>query len=136
MIEVMRFTVKRITIFNLQRADAGEDFLGESDHKSAEQTQEALGTLACVVALDGHADLDDAPAEDDNAYRLDCREDEVGEIVDHGDRIGVGGKGGGAEHGDADRQHTPKAEKELRAFVGFQMIHSVSAIIDKRYRMS
>ena len=132
----MRFTVKRITLFISERADAGEDFLGKGDHKPAEQTPEALRTLACVMALDRHADLDDAPAEDNDADRLDCGENEVGEIVDHGDRIGVGGKGGGAEHGDADRQHTPKAEKEFCAFVGFQMIHSVSSKVDKRYRMS
>ena len=74
----MRFTVKRITLFVLQRADGAEDFLGEGNHKPAEQTQEALRTPACVMALDGHADLDDAPTENDDADRLDRGEDEVG----------------------------------------------------------
>lgn len=50
----MRFTVKRITPFLLYRADGGKDLLCESDHKPAEQAQEALGTLACIVALDRH----------------------------------------------------------------------------------
>ena len=55
----MRFTVKRITPILLYRADGGEDFLCEGYDEPAEQTQEALGTLACVMALDRHTDLHD-----------------------------------------------------------------------------
>ena len=131
----MRFTVKRITPFLLQRADGGEDFLGEGNYKPAEQTEKALGTLARVMALDGHTDLDNAPSEDNDADGLDRGKDEVGEIVDDRDRIGVGCKGSGGEQGDAERQHTPKAEKEFCTFVG-RFLHSVSSIVDKRYRIS
>ena len=67
----MRFTVKRITPFLLYRADSGKDLLCKSDHQAAEQAQEALGSLAGVMALDRHTDLDDAPAEDNNADGLD-----------------------------------------------------------------
>ncbi len=49
----MRFTVKRITPFLLYRADSREDFLCESNHKPAEQAQEALGTLAGVHPAGG-----------------------------------------------------------------------------------
>ena len=77
----MRFTMKRITPFLLYSADSREDLLCKRDHKPAEQAQEALGTLAGVMALDRHTDLDDAPAEDNNADGLDRGEDEVREIA-------------------------------------------------------
>lgn len=60
----MRFTLKRIAHFLLYRADGREDLLCEGNHKPAEQAQEALGSLAGVMALDRHTDLNDAPAED------------------------------------------------------------------------
>ena len=88
--------------FSLQCADGAEDFLGKGNHKPAEQAQEALRALACVMALDRHTHLHNAPAEDNDADGLDRGKDEVGQIVDHGNRIGGGGKGGGGEHGDAD----------------------------------
>ena len=131
----MRFTVKRITPFLLYSADGGEDFFRKGDHDPAEQTQEALGTLACVVALDRHTDLHDAPAQDNNADGLDRAENEVGQIVDDRDRIAAGGKGGGGEHGDTDGQHAPKTDKDFCAFGG-RFLHSLSSIVDKRYRMS
>ena len=73
----MRFKVKRIPPFLLYRADGRKDFLCEGDHQPAEQAQEALGTLACIVALDRHTNLDDAPAEDNNADGLDRGKDKV-----------------------------------------------------------
>lgn len=136
MTEEMRFTVKRISgVQESECADGAEDFLGKGDHKPAEQTQEALGALACVMALDGHAHLHNAPAEDNDADGLNRGKDEVGQIVDHGDRIGGGCKGGGGEHGDADRQHTPKAEKEF-CVLRHSFFHSLSSNVDKRYRIS
>ena len=74
---VMRFTVKRITPFLLYRADSREDLLCKGNHKPAKQAQEALGTLACVMALDRHTDLDDAPTEDNNADGLDRGKDKL-----------------------------------------------------------
>ena len=93
----MRFTVKRITPFLLYRADGGKDLLCKGNHQTAEQAQEALGTLACIETLDRHTDLDDAPSEDKNADGLDRGKDKVGQIVDHCDRIAAAGKGGGAD---------------------------------------
>ena len=81
----------------LYRTDGGEDFLCKGNHKPAEQTQEPLRTLACVMALDGHTDLHDAPAEDDYADGLDRAENEVGQIIDHGNGITVGSKGAGGQ---------------------------------------
>lgn len=49
-------------LFGSQDADGGKYLLGEGDQEAAEQTQKALGALACVVGLDGHTDLDDAPS--------------------------------------------------------------------------
>ena len=74
----MRFTVKRISgVQESERADGAEDFLGEGNYKPAEQTEKALGTLARVMALDGHTDLDNAPSEDNDADGLDRGKDEV-----------------------------------------------------------
>ena len=112
----MRFTLKRITPFLLYRADGREDLLCKGNHKPAEQAQEALGTLACVMALDRHTDLDDAPAEDNNADSLDRGKDEIGQVVDHRDRIAAGGKGGGAEADNAEREDAPHGHKNLCAF--------------------
>ena len=109
----MRFKVKRITPFLLYRTDSREDFLCESNHKPAEQAQEALGSLAGVMALDRHTDLDDAPAEDNNADGLDRGKDKVRQVVDHRDRVAAGGKGGGAEADNAEREDAPHRHENL-----------------------
>ncbi len=70
-----------------QDADGGKYLLGEGDQQAAEQTQKALGALAGVVGLDGHTDLDDAPAQDDDADGPDRGEDEVGQVVDDGEGV-------------------------------------------------
>ena len=49
---VMRFTMKRITPFLLYSTDCCKDLLCEGNHKPAEQAQEALGSLAGIMALD------------------------------------------------------------------------------------
>ena len=131
----MRFTVKRITPFLLYRSDGREDFLCEGDYQAAEQAQEALGSLAGVMALDRHADLDDAPAEDNNADGLDRGKDKVRQVVDHRDRVAAGGKGGGAEADNAEREDAPHRHENLGAF-GSGFLHSVSSIVDSRYRIS
>ena len=103
----MRFIVKRITPFLLYGADGGKDLLCKGNHKPTEQTQEALRSLACVMALDRHTDLDNAPAEDNNADSLDRGKDKVRHVVDHRDRVAAGGKGGGAEADNAEREDAP-----------------------------
>ena len=112
----MRFTVKRITPFLLYRADGGKNLLCKGNHKPAEQTQKALGSLAGVMALNRHTNLDDAPAEDNNADGLDRGKDKVRQIVDHRDRIAAGGKGGGAEADNAEREDAPHRHENLGAF--------------------
>ena len=130
----MRFTVKRITPFLLYRADSGEDLLRNGDHDPAEQTQEALGSLARVVALDRHTDLHDAPAEDNNADGLDRGEDEVGQVVDHGEGI-VGGESGDSQESRAEYEDAPHGHEDF-CTLGSGFLHSVSSIVDSRYRIS
>ena len=50
-------------VFFLYSADGRQDLLGSGDHQPAEQAQEALRTLAGVMALDRHTGLDDAPTK-------------------------------------------------------------------------
>ena len=73
-------------------ADGGENFFCKGDHQTAEQAQEALGTLAGVMRLDAHAYLYDAPAEDDDADGLDDIENKIRQAADNGQRI-IGGQG-------------------------------------------
>ena len=58
----------------LHRADGGQNFLAERDDQPAEHAQHTLAALAGVVGLDAHAELDDAPAQDDHADGLDAGE--------------------------------------------------------------
>lgn len=131
----MCLTVRHISLPGLDGADSREDLLCKGNHKPAEQAQEALGSLAGVMALDRHTDLDDAPAEDNNADGLDRGKDKVRQIVDHRDRIAAGGKGGGAEADNAEREDAPHRHENLGAF-GSGFLHSVSSIVDSRYRIS
>lgn len=57
----MRFGMKRISCFLLNRADGRQNLLGKGDHKPAEQTKEALRSPAGVMSLDGHTHLYDPP---------------------------------------------------------------------------
>ena len=52
-----------------------------------------LTALAGVVALQGQADLHDAPPQQDKTHRADQRKDERGEVLDHDQRV-ICGKGG------------------------------------------
>ena len=84
-----------VVVHGLHRADQRQNLLGKGDKQAAEQTQQALRPLAGVVALDAHAHLHDAPAEDNDADGLDDRKDKVGQVVDDGQRITAGCVGGG-----------------------------------------
>ena len=78
----------------LRAGDKGQNLLGKSDNDAARQGQEAVGTLGGVVALEGEAHLDDAPAQQDQAHGPDQAEDERGQVVDDGERVAtLGGKG-------------------------------------------
>ena len=96
--------MRHISLPGSDGADSREDLLCKGNHKPAEQAQEALGTLACVVALDRYTDLHDAPAKDNNADGLNRGKDKVRQVVDHRDRVAAGGKGGGAEADNAERE--------------------------------
>ena len=74
-------------------ADSGQNFLGKSDQQAAEHAEDSLGALGGVVGLDGHAQLDDAPAQHDHTDGLDTGKNEVAEIVDNGKGVGVGSQG-------------------------------------------
>ena len=109
----MCLTVRHISLPGSDGADGGKDLLCKCNHNPAEQAQEALGSLAGVMALDRHTDLDDAPAEDNNADSLDRGKDKVRQVVDHRDRVAAGGKGGGAEADNAEREDAPHRHENL-----------------------
>lgn len=73
--------------------DEVQDFLGKGDDNTACEGQEAVGTLGRVVGLQGQTDLNDAPAQQDEADCTDQPEDEGGQVVDHGEGIAGCGKG-------------------------------------------
>ncbi len=50
------------------------DFFGKGNQQPAKEAQKALGSLAGVVALEGHADLHNTPAQDDDANGTDAGE--------------------------------------------------------------
>ena len=86
--------------------DQGQDFLGEGDDNAAGQGQEAVGTLGGIMGLQGQANLDDAPAQQDQADGADQAEDELGQIVHDSQGIATGGSGRQSQSDDTgDGQH-------------------------------
>jgi hypothetical protein len=71
----------------LHGTDERKDLLGKSDYKTAEETEEALRTLARIMALDGHTYLHNTPTQDNNANRPDTGENECGQVVHNGQGI-------------------------------------------------
>ena len=61
----------------LDYANKGQNLLGKGNNQSTKQAEEALRTLACIVALDGHTHLYNAPAQDDYADGFDTGKDKV-----------------------------------------------------------
>lgn len=94
-------------LFRLDSADGGQDLLGEGDHQSAEQAEEALGTLAGIMRLDAHTHLDNAPAQDDDTYGLDDVENEVGQTADDSQRIRTSGHSGHRAKGNSHHRQSP-----------------------------
>ena len=93
----------------LHHADGGKDLLCKGDKQTTEQAEEALCTLAGIVALDRHTHLHNAPAKDDNTDGPDAGKDKGGQVVYNGQRIGGRGKGLGrqqAAHKDNQCPHT------------------------------
>ena len=88
----------------LRASDKGQNLLGESNNYAARQGQEAVGTLGRVVALEGEAHLNDAPAQQNEAHGPDQAEDERGQVVDNGEGVAASGGGGKGRHGAAAHQ--------------------------------
>ena len=80
----------------LRNADQREDLPRKRNHKPASQRQEALASLAGVVALERQADLHHAPAQQDNTYCANERKYKIRQIVNDSQRI-VCGKGWGTK---------------------------------------
>ena len=77
--------------------DQGQDFLGEGDDNAAGQGQEAVGTLRGIVGLQGQANLDNTPAQQDQADGADQAEDELRQVVHNGQGIAAGGSSGSSQ---------------------------------------
>ena len=113
----------------LCHANGGQDFLCKGNQQAAEEAQEALRSLAGVVALDTHAHLHHAPAQDDDANGLDAGENEGGQVVDDGQRITTGGAGSGSCCGQNIGQHDgcgPDGHVPPgQPLIGFEFVHGI-----------
>ena len=95
--------------------DQREDFLGESNHNAAREGEKTVAALAGIVAGERKADLDDAPAQQDQTYGADQAKDEVRQVVDDRDGIARGkGMNAHARH-EGHRQH--KGAVDAKAFL-------------------
>ena len=124
------------SVFVSESADASQDLLGKGNQDASKESEQPLGPLAGVVRLDAHAHLHDAPAENDDTQRLDDGKDEVGQVVDDGERVAARGKSGRRGH-KKDGEHRrrrpvppPRGAIALRqisrltvALVGLAVLH-------------
>ena len=84
----MPFTLPRFSA-----GDEGENLLSEGDDDTACHRQHTVGALGGIVALEGQAHLQDAEAQQDETNGADQRENEIGQVVDHRQRIVCGQRG-------------------------------------------
>ena len=73
-------------------SDECQNLLGKGNDNASGKGQEPVGTLGRVVGLEGKADLNDAPAHENESDGPDQSKNKIGQVVDHADRV-VGGKG-------------------------------------------
>lgn len=73
--------------------DEVQDLLGEGNDDAASKGQEAVGTLGRVMGLQRQTDLNNAPAQQNEADCTDQPEDKGGQVIDHGERVAGCGKG-------------------------------------------
>ena len=83
--------------------DEGQNLLGESYHNAARKGQKAVRPLGRVVGFKAQAHLHDAEAEHNHTDSPHQTENEVGEVVDNGNRV-VGGKGGCSKAGHTENE--------------------------------
>ena len=76
-------------LHRLHHTDSRQNFLCKRNQQNTEQAENTLRSLRRVVGLHGHTELHNAPAEDDNADRLDAGKNEVGQVIYDGQRIAV-----------------------------------------------
>lgn len=97
---------------NLSAGDHVQDLFCERDDDATGQGEEAIGTLARIMAGKRETDLDDAPTQQDQAHRANQSEDKLGQIVDDGDGIGVRIGGEAESHDEGDSQKTGTVDPE------------------------
>ena len=99
----------------LSAGDQGQDLFGKGDHNAARNGEHTVGALRGVVGLEGQAHLQNAVAQQDQAHSADQGKDEVGQVVDHAQRIAAGrGCGGGGSEGrhDGDGHDEGQADEQ------------------------
>ena len=67
--------------------DQCQDLFCKGNDHAAGKGEKAIGALAGIMGLERKTHLNNAPAEQDKAYCTDNPENEIGEIVDDGQRI-------------------------------------------------
>ena len=107
----------------LHHADGGEYLLGKGYHQAAKKAEKSLGALAGVMALDAHAHLYHAPAQDYDAYGLDAGEDKVAEVIHHRQRVCPSGVGRYGKK--ADGQHHGRPQGAYLSCFAFVVIHRI-----------
>ena len=73
--------------------DKGQNLFCKSYDNAARQGEKTVGTLGRVVALEGKAHLDDAPAQQDQAHGPNQTKDELRQVVDNGERVAASSGG-------------------------------------------
>ena len=92
----------------LSACDKVEDLFRKGDDNTSRDSQKAVSSLRGIMAFERKTDLNDAEAEQDKTDRPDKSEDEVGQVVDHSQRIACGEYRDGREQ-DKRRHHNDGA---------------------------
>ena len=99
--------------------DQGQDLFGEGDDDAAGNGHHTVGPLRRVMGLEAEAQLQYAEAQQDDAHGPDQAEDEVAELVHHGDGVPVRKRGSGQRKGQ--HQDAEQGEQGTDSFVS---VHS------------
>ena len=91
-------------MFPCLTCNESEDFLCKGDDDTACKGKEAVGSLRRIVRFQGKTDLNNTEAEQEKSDCTDKSENEIGQIVDNGQRISACRKCG--HRHTADKCHT------------------------------